>query len=300
MNCQDLADRSVKALGEGELKILPEFHHQTTRIQALARDQEGCRFLQAKLETADTAERREVFDALLPKMGMLVGDSSGSAVVQKLLDICTPDQRRAIVEKFRHSVVQLSLEMHGSLVIQKAFQVCPPEIQSMLAGELRHGVIDCIKSMHGNHVVQTCIEQMPPESAFFVVEAVEDKAETMASNIYGHGTPKHLEKMLQQILQSVTKLSTDPYGNSVICHILEHGNPEHKRIIVNEVCDHVLQLGKDEHASKVVEKCFQASTTGEHAALLKEERQRLMHAVRGPAPQDPSHRTQAAIPSPFE
>jgi len=29
MNCQDLADRSVKALREGELKILPEFHHQT-------------------------------------------------------------------------------------------------------------------------------------------------------------------------------------------------------------------------------------------------------------------------------
>mmetsp|Transcript_8007 Transcript_8007/g.18632 ORF Transcript_8007/g.18632 Transcript_8007/m.18632 type:complete len:1048 (+) Transcript_8007:159-3302(+) len=29
MNCKDLADRSVKALREGELKILPEFHHQT-------------------------------------------------------------------------------------------------------------------------------------------------------------------------------------------------------------------------------------------------------------------------------
>ncbi|CAE7205115.1 valS1 [Symbiodinium natans] len=29
MNCQDLADRSVKALREGELKIQPEFHHQT-------------------------------------------------------------------------------------------------------------------------------------------------------------------------------------------------------------------------------------------------------------------------------
>mmetsp|Transcript_63182 Transcript_63182/g.137388 ORF Transcript_63182/g.137388 Transcript_63182/m.137388 type:complete len:1069 (-) Transcript_63182:79-3285(-) len=29
MNCKDLADRSVKAVREGELKILPEFHHQT-------------------------------------------------------------------------------------------------------------------------------------------------------------------------------------------------------------------------------------------------------------------------------
>lgn len=29
MNCKDLADKSVKALREGELKILPEFHHQT-------------------------------------------------------------------------------------------------------------------------------------------------------------------------------------------------------------------------------------------------------------------------------
>lgn len=29
MNCKDLADKSVKALRTGELKILPEFHHQT-------------------------------------------------------------------------------------------------------------------------------------------------------------------------------------------------------------------------------------------------------------------------------
>ncbi|CAJ1449095.1 unnamed protein product [Effrenium voratum] len=29
MNCKDLADRSVKAVRTGELKILPEFHHQT-------------------------------------------------------------------------------------------------------------------------------------------------------------------------------------------------------------------------------------------------------------------------------
>jgi len=29
MNCKDLADKSVKALREGELTILPEFHHQT-------------------------------------------------------------------------------------------------------------------------------------------------------------------------------------------------------------------------------------------------------------------------------
>mmetsp|Transcript_49822 Transcript_49822/g.153860 ORF Transcript_49822/g.153860 Transcript_49822/m.153860 type:complete len:1584 (+) Transcript_49822:1327-6078(+) len=29
MNCKDLADKSVKALRQGDLKILPEFHHQT-------------------------------------------------------------------------------------------------------------------------------------------------------------------------------------------------------------------------------------------------------------------------------
>lgn len=275
-----------------------------SHVAELAQDTEGSRFLQAKLETANTAERREVFEALLPKMEMLAGDSSGSAVVQKLLDICTPDQRRAIVEKFRQSVVKLSLKMHGCRVIQKAFQVCPPELQAMLAGELKHGVLDCIKSMHGNHVVQKCIEQMPPESVSFVVEAVEDKAEAMAAHIYGcriiqrlleHCTPKRLERMLRQILRSIRKLSTDPYGNYVIRHILEHGNPEHKKSIVNEVCNHVLELGKDKHASNVVEKCFEASTTGEHAAFLKEERQRLIRAVLGPVLKDPSDRSSPLV-----
>ncbi|CAJ1454707.1 unnamed protein product [Effrenium voratum] len=174
----------------------------------------------------------------------------------------------------------------------------------MLAGELKNGVIDCIKSMHGNHVVQKCIEQMPPESVSFVVEAVEDKAEAMAAHIYGcriiqrlleHCTPKRLERMLQQILRSIRKLSTDPYGNYVIRHILEHGNPEHKKCIVSEVCNHVLELGKDKHASNVVEKCFEASTTGEHAAFLKDERQRLIRAVLGPVPKDPTDRSSPLV-----
>lgn len=45
-------------------------------------------------------------------------------------------------------------------------------------------MIDCIESMRGKHVVQKCIEQLP-ESVSFVVEAVEDKADLMATHVYG-------------------------------------------------------------------------------------------------------------------
>ncbi|CAE7201648.1 APUM5 [Symbiodinium natans] len=89
-------------------------------------------------------------------------------------------------------------------------------------------------------------------------------------------------------VSGITKLSTDPYGNHVIRRILEHGNVEQKRTIVNEVCAHVHELGKDQHGSKVVETCFEAANTGEHAAFLKVERQCLMRAVLGPAPKDRS------------
>lgn len=266
-------------------------------VVELARDAEGSRFLQAKLETANTAERKDVFEALLPEVTALAADASGSAVVQKLLDICTPEQRKAIVESFKGEVLKLSIKMYGCRVIQKAFQVCPPDLQTLLAGELKNGITDCIKSMHGNHVVQKCIEQMPPDSVSFVVDAIEGRAEQMAAHIYGcriiqrlleHCAPKRLEKMLDQILRSIIKLATDPYGNYVIRHILEHGRQEHKRIIIEKVCGNVLELGRDKHASNVVEKCFEASTTGEHATSLKGERNALIRAVLGD-PCDPEH-----------
>lgn len=262
----------------------------------LARDAEGSRFLQAKLETANTAERKDIFEAILPEVTSLAGDASGSAVVQKLLDICTPDQRKAIIENFKGEVIKLSIKMYGCRVIQKAFQVCPPDLQAVLAAELKNGVIDCIKSMHGNHVVQKCIEQMPPDSVSFVVDAIEGRAEQMAAHIYGcriiqrlleHCAPKRLEKMLEQILRGISKLAADPYGNYVIRHILEHGKQEHKRRILEECCGNVLELGRDKHASNVVEKCFEASTTGEHATFLKSERQALIRAMLGD-PADPN------------
>lgn len=257
-------------------------------VAELAKDSEGSKYLQAKLDSANAADRDAVFEALLPEAAAHASDANGCTVIQKLLEIGTLDQRKALAQRFQGEVLKLSNKMYGCRVIQKAFQVCSPEVQLGLAAELKKGVIDCIKSMHGNHVVQKCIEQMPPDSVAFVVEAIEERAESMASHIYGcriiqrlleHCAPHRLETMLQHILKGAFRLSQDPFGNYVVRHILEHGRKEHKRQIIEMVSNHILELGRDKCASNVVEKCFEAATVGEHAAFLLNERQALFRSM---------------------
>lgn len=257
-------------------------------VAELARDVEGSKYLQAKLDIANAEDREAVFEALLPEAATHASDANGCTVVQKLLDIGTLEQRKALAQRLQGEVLKLSNKMYGCRVVQKAFQVCSPDVQLLLASELKKGVIDCIKSMHGNHVVQKCIEQMPPDSVAFVVEAIEDRAESMASHIYGcriiqrlleHCAPQRLDTMLQHILKGAFRLSQDPYGNYVVRHILEHGRKEHKRQIIEMVYKNVLELGRDKCASNVVEKCFEATTVGEHASFFQNERRLLYRSM---------------------
>jgi len=112
----------------------------------------------------------------------------------------------------------------------------------------------------------------------------------MASNMYGcrvvqrlleHCAPGQLATMLDQILSSVDRLAQDPYGNYVVQHTLQHGRKEDKKQIINVIKADIVAFAKNKCSSNVVDKCFEVSTTGEHAQALEEERASLMKAVLG-------------------
>eukprot|EP00931_Biecheleriopsis_adriatica_P102618 TRINITY_DN77563_c0_g1_i1.p1 TRINITY_DN77563_c0_g1~~TRINITY_DN77563_c0_g1_i1.p1 ORF type:complete len:588 (+),score=155.03 TRINITY_DN77563_c0_g1_i1:49-1764(+) len=259
-------------------------------VVELSRDSEAAHFLEGKLDLATAAERIAACENVLPEICSLAGDAAGSGVVQKLLEVSNPGQRKAIIDGLKGEVMTLSLNIHGCRVIQKALQVCPAESLTELIEELKTGSLDCIWNMHGNHVIQRFIEHMPPSFVVAVIEAVEGHGQEVASHVFGcriiqrlleHCEIERLDKLLGQILSNVTKLAVDPFGNYVVRHILEHGSLLHKQVIICEFACKVPEIGLNKHGSNVLEKCFQASTKGSHAAFLKKERRSLIQAVLG-------------------
>uniref|UniRef100_A0A7S1FHX3 PUM-HD domain-containing protein n=1 Tax=Noctiluca scintillans TaxID=2966 RepID=A0A7S1FHX3_NOCSC len=296
-NCTDMTSRSA-ALGE-IWKHGANCPFGLTEIKAhvieFAQDQHGSRFFQTKWDEAPPAEKKAIFDVVLPEIAKLSSDTFGNFVVQKLLDTVAVEQRREMIKQLEGCVYKLSIETYGCRVIQKALQLVPRDSQAALAEELRENVVDCITNMHGNHVIQKCIEQMPPESVSFVIEAIDDKVEVMASNMYGcrviqrlleYCSPWQLQKIVDQILKCITHLTKDVYGNYVVQHMLDHGRTEHKQEIINVIRLNIVEFAKDKHSSNVVEKCFEVATVSEHAPFLEKDRRTLMQTVLG-EPGDP-------------
>jgi pumilio RNA-binding family len=285
------SDELVQVRKVGATKCKLPLAQALPHIQEFARDQHGSRFLQTKLESADTTqdEKAKVFEAILPEADKLAGDAFAHFVVQKLFEIGTADQNEALVAKLKDSILDLCKASCGCRVIQKAIHHLQRESQLVIAKELEKDVIGCIEDPHGNHVIQKCIEQMNPDSVRFIVEKVEKRTYDMATHMYGcrviqrlleHFSVNDLGVMLARILEKVPDLAKDSYGNYVIQHMLEHSKLEDKKKIIMEVTRDVVQFSKLKHASNVVEKCFEVATQGGNEDL-ENERAALFESVLG-------------------
>lgn len=80
------------------------------RMHTLARDQWGCRFLQAKLDESPVAASA-VLDELFPHLVELMTDPFGNYLCQKLMERCSDVQRCAIIQKVSGEMVAISLSI---------------------------------------------------------------------------------------------------------------------------------------------------------------------------------------------
>jgi hypothetical protein len=134
-------------------------------LYELAKDQNGCRFLQRKIEDtsqnnnqAITAIYEEIhghFVELMTSKCSLEGypmdhtvlitfhlflDSFGNYLCQKLLERCNNEQRNKIIEIVAPDIVNISLNMHGTRAVQKLieFLSTPDQVSSPSNGLLMH------------------------------------------------------------------------------------------------------------------------------------------------------------------
>lgn len=98
-------------------------------VTRLARDQNGSRLIQAKLEEATAWERDCILVGIAPRALQLMCDPFGNYVIQKLLEFGTPDQRSGVAELMRRNVVALSYDLYGCRVVQTAIQNLPRYLQ---------------------------------------------------------------------------------------------------------------------------------------------------------------------------
>lgn len=82
-------------------------------------DQHGSRFIQAKLETANSDEKDIVFREIEPNAVQLMKDVFGNYVVQKFFEHGNQFQKKVLAEKIKPQMAVLSVQVYACRVVQK-------------------------------------------------------------------------------------------------------------------------------------------------------------------------------------
>lgn len=82
-------------------------------------DQHGSRFIQQKIETANSDEKERVFKELQGDSLQLMQDVFGNYVIQKFFEHGDQTQKRLLANRMKGHVVYLSKQMYGCRVVQK-------------------------------------------------------------------------------------------------------------------------------------------------------------------------------------
>ncbi|CDH59003.1 mrna binding protein pumilio [Lichtheimia corymbifera JMRC:FSU:9682] len=242
-------------------------------------DQHGSRFIQQKLETANSDEKQLVFDEILPNCLQLMTDVFGNYVVQKLFEHGSQAQKAILAKQMEGHILSLSLQMYGCRVVQKALEHVLVDQQASIIREIDGNVLKCVKDQNGNHVVQKAIERVPSQYIQFIIDTFHGQVYHLATHPYGcrviqrmfeHCPSQQTDRLLEELHRCTSQLVQDQYGNYVVQHILEHGKPEDKALIIGKIRGHVLQLSKHKFASNVVEKCVAYGSTEDRHALIEE------------------------------
>ncbi|KAL2164138.1 hypothetical protein VTH06DRAFT_3352 [Thermothelomyces fergusii] len=239
-------------------------------------DQQASRFIQQKLETANSEERAKVFQEIETNAVQLMKDVFGNYVMQKLFEYGDQVQKKVLASAMKGKVVDLSMQTYACRVVQKALEHVLVEQQTELVKELESDLVKVAKDAHGNHVIQQAIVLVPREHIDFIMTGFKGRVCELASHQYGcrviqrileHGTEADKAAMMVELHNSAPSLVTDMYGNYVIQHVLEKGRPEDRAKMIGVVMPQLLMLSRHKNASNVVEKCIMLGTPEEQRTI---------------------------------
>lgn len=234
-------------------------------IAEFAGDQHGSRFIQTKLETANSDERERIFVEIYPNAVQLMKDVFGNYVIQKLFEHGDQSQKRMLASRMKGQVLSLALQCYGCRVVQKALEHILNDQQVELINELEHFVLKCVKDQNGNHVIQKAIERGPPSTVRSILDSFVGEVLVLSSHPYGcRVVQRCLENcdmsdkrtMMRELHTGMASLVGDQFGNYVVQHVVQHGSDVDRSLVLQIVASSFETFSRHKFASNVVEKCL--------------------------------------------
>ncbi|KVH99416.1 Armadillo-like helical, partial [Cynara cardunculus var. scolymus] len=251
------------------------------KIHSIAKDQNGCRLLQAKFENPTKEEIEMVLYEVLDSIKDLMKDQFGNYLIQKLIVVCNNDDQKL---RILVSLSELPVEMilvcmnpHGYVqfirifcdhmkmlflvicrtrAVQKLLENLTDPYQRALAmAVLGPGAARLANDPNGHHVIQYCLIHFPCDVNEPILNEIADKCFQVATDRSGccvlqacveNSRGELRTRLISQILVDAIHLAKDPYGSrltrAIICYITFR----------NYVLQHVVGLNVPEFTAQLV------------------------------------------------
>ncbi|QDS76818.1 hypothetical protein FKW77_002762 [Venturia effusa] len=228
-------------------------------------DQNGSRFIQSRLETANSDEKERLVQEILPEVVQLSMDVFGNYVVQMLFKHCDQAQKRALANKLKGHMYSLSIGQYACRVVQDALSHILSNQQHELAKELEPHLERLAKNVNANHVLQVSIQVLDAQWVQTVLAAFHHKIYSLARDQYGCRVIQRLlencdesaqRRIFEELHPHIVVIIGDNYGNYVAQNMMKFGNAEDRNKIIAAVKGCLLDFAKNKYASNVVEKCL--------------------------------------------
>eukprot|EP01117_Protostelium_nocturnum_P020655 TRINITY_DN93_c0_g3_i1.p1 TRINITY_DN93_c0_g3~~TRINITY_DN93_c0_g3_i1.p1 ORF type:complete len:723 (+),score=211.25 TRINITY_DN93_c0_g3_i1:398-2566(+) len=280
------APESSHSVSEKDLAINSDgeytsFEAVIGKIYSISKDQQGCRFLQKKLEEKDPQVIQTIYEEVREYVGELMIDPFGNYLCQKLLEFCNPDQRLGIIESVSDELVTISKNMHGTRAVQKLVEclTLPSQIKHV-ENALKNDVVSLIQDLNGNHVIQRCLNLLQPEDNQFIYDAVINNHNCIQVATHRHGccvlqrcvdfaSPKQKKELINVITKNALVLVQDPFGNYVVQYVLKL-YPDLAEPLAKNFTGNLRQLATQKFSSNVIEKCLQVENAAARAVIIEE------------------------------
>ncbi|GAN00831.1 conserved hypothetical protein [Mucor ambiguus] len=238
------------------------------KLYGLCKDQNGCRFLQTKLEESQL-NVTIIYSEIHTHFVDLMTDPFGNYLCQKLLERCDDSQRTSIVDVIAPEFLKICLSMHGTRAVQKLIEFLSTkrQIQAVIAA-LEPNVVALIKDLNGNHVIQKCLHKLSPEHNQFIYDTVSEHCIQVASHKHGccvyqrcidHAVESQKIQLVNVITQHALPLVQDPFGNYVVQYVLGLDDAVYYDGLIRRFIEPIRELSVQKFSSNVIEKCIRVA-----------------------------------------
>ncbi|KAI3763025.1 hypothetical protein L1987_53472 [Smallanthus sonchifolius] len=243
-------------------------------IYRMAKDQNGCRILQAMLERATMEEVEIVLSEVVNFISELMKDHFGNYLVQKLVVMCNNDQKMRLILSLTEvptDIILVCMNPHGTRAVQKFLENLNPGQVKLVMKALYRGAATLAVDPNGHHVIQYCLATFDSDINKPILTEIANECYRIATDRSGccvvqacveHSRGEVRRRIIAEIMVNSIHLAEDPFGNYVLQHIVGLNIPELPELtalLVRQLKGNFASLSCNKYASNVVEKCLNES-----------------------------------------